>query len=136
MAIPLTFQHVRESLGLLQSEHDLDITQDFLEALGAEEKELTAEIIRLEDSLPVLKRGLESLWEDAREHEYELVSVFMHRGEAPLRHQFRKKSYPLTWSQRQDERGRPLLDIPVPPPDRPRAVLQIQRRDRHSRPGE
>lgn len=83
MPIPLTFQHVRESLSSLQNEPDLDLSPDFLEALEAEGEEVTVEINGLEDQIPGLKRKLDLLWEAEREFEYELVSVFMHRGRYP-----------------------------------------------------
>ena len=81
MSIPLTFQHVREALSQMQNDSDLNITPDFLEALEAEGEEATVEINGLEDQLPSLKRKLEALWEGDRNFEYELISVFMHRGE-------------------------------------------------------
>lgn len=80
MPIPSTFSHVRKSLSQMQDDSDLAITPDFLEALETEGEEVTVEINGLEDQLPVLKRKVDALWEGQREFEYELVSVFMHRG--------------------------------------------------------
>jgi ubiquitin carboxyl-terminal hydrolase 25/28 len=42
---------------------------------------VTAEIGLLEEQLKELKRSLDGLWEGRREVEYELVAVYMHRGE-------------------------------------------------------
>ena len=81
MSIPLTFQHVREALSQMQNDSELNITPDLLEALEAEGEEVTVEINGLEDQLPGLKRRLEALWKGERNYEYELISVFMHRGE-------------------------------------------------------
>lgn len=82
MPIPMTFQHVRESLSQLPNELDMDISSDFLDALQTEGEEVTVEINGLEDQLPALKRQVDAVWEGEREYEYELVSVFMHRGES------------------------------------------------------
>ena len=65
----------------MQNEPDLELTPDFLEALEVEGEEASVEINGLEDQLPGLKRKVNALWEGEREFEYELVSVFMHRGE-------------------------------------------------------
>ena len=80
MPIPLTFQHVREALPTIDLP-ELDLPREFLEALELEGEEVTAEINGLELQLPVLKRKLDALWAGCQEFEYELVSVFMHRGE-------------------------------------------------------
>jgi ubiquitin carboxyl-terminal hydrolase 25/28 len=82
--MPGTFEHVRESLKGLQVEPDLAITDDFLHALSSEVDEINAEIKRLEGALPDLKTRMDQLWVDSKEYEYELVSVFMHRGEFQL----------------------------------------------------
>ncbi len=107
MPVPLTFQHVRESLSNLQNETDLDLTPDFLEALEAEGEEVTVEINGLEDQLPGLKRKLDALWDGERDFEYELVSVFMHRGE-----QVCCTIVQANLRAREDKRGRTLLDVP------------------------
>ena len=65
----------------MQNDPELDLTPDFLEALEAEGEEVTVEINGLEDRLPNLKRNLDLLWTTSKHYEYELVSVFMHRGE-------------------------------------------------------
>lgn len=81
MSIPSTFEHAQDSLAQLQDLPELGITQDFLDALGNEKTEVTAEIGLLEEQLKELKRSLDGLWEGKREVEYELVAVYMHRGE-------------------------------------------------------
>jgi ubiquitin carboxyl-terminal hydrolase 25/28 len=81
MSIPSTFEHAQDSLAQLQDLTELGITQDFLDALGNEKTEVTAEIGLLEEQLKELKRSLDGLWEGRREVEYELVAVYMHRGE-------------------------------------------------------
>jgi hypothetical protein len=108
----MTFQHVRESLSQLPNELDMDISSDFLDALQTEGEEVTVEINGLEDQLPALKRQVDALWEGEREYEYELVSVFMHRGES---NHFVVCSL-LSWASlvREDERCGSLLDVPGP----------------------
>ena len=81
MSIPGTFLHAREALGILAEDEALGITPDFLSALDNEAEEVKKEIEALEGVLPELKVKLDSIWEGNREYEYELVSVFMHRGE-------------------------------------------------------
>ena len=81
MSIPDTFRHVKEALGQVGPDiPNLDVTPDFLQALEAEGEEVAVEINGLEDALPVLKRKLDNVWNGQNEFEYELVSVFMHRG--------------------------------------------------------
>ncbi|ORY34116.1 hypothetical protein BCR39DRAFT_518545 [Naematelia encephala] len=80
LSIPRTYQHVREGLAKMTNIPELEISQDFLAALEVEEKDATEEIKQLEERIPVLKANLDNLWADSREVEYELVSVFMHRG--------------------------------------------------------
>ena len=58
----------------------MGITSDFLNVLKDDKKEVEREIQETQDAIPALKAKLESLWADQREYEYELVSVFMHRG--------------------------------------------------------
>jgi ubiquitin carboxyl-terminal hydrolase 25/28 len=81
LSIPATFQHARESLAQLQDVPELEITEDFLDALHIEGEEATAEIASLETQLGELKRQLDGLWEGKNQVEYELVAVYMHRGE-------------------------------------------------------
>ncbi|WWC70309.1 uncharacterized protein I206_104259 [Kwoniella pini CBS 10737] len=89
LSIPDTFKHVSSSLKQL-SQSDIDIPElqhnislDFLNALEAEATEVEKEIVNLQARLPELKKQMDEIWyipsgED--EWEYELVSVFMHRG--------------------------------------------------------
>lgn len=80
MSIPATFVHAREALSTLTEDVTLGITPDFLVALDNEAEEVKKEITALEAELPALKRRLDAIWEGAQQYEYELVSVFMHRG--------------------------------------------------------
>ena len=75
----MTFQHVREALPQIDLP-ELDLPPEFLNALKSEGEEVTVEINGLENQLPALKRKLDALWAGPQEYEYELVSVFMHRG--------------------------------------------------------
>lgn len=59
---------------------DLDIADPFLDALKPEADRVQQEMDDLEISISSLRRKLDALWADQAEHEYELVSVFMHRG--------------------------------------------------------
>lgn len=79
MSIPDTFKHASEALRALDDQGVVQGSSDFWDALKAEGEETSAEIAKLEESLPTLKRKLDSIW-DTRHFEYDLVSVFMHRG--------------------------------------------------------
>ena len=54
-----------------------DIALETLE----EAKDLEKEVIDLERIINVSREAIERLWEGEKKAEYELVSVFMHRGE-------------------------------------------------------
>jgi hypothetical protein len=137
--LPATFDHLHDALKGLQEDHaDLEITPDFLNVLKDDKKEVEVEIQQIQDAIPALKARLESLWRDQREYEYELVSVFMHRG-----------TYLLTLGSFADSQvKRAGLDItglisliyliivsflPSAPKHAhvSRALLQVQRRDGH-----
>lgn len=81
LSLPSTFKHVREALGQIKDMPELDISVDFLNALEGEEGRVAAEIERLQALLMEIKAKLDDVWQDEREMEYELVAVFMHRGE-------------------------------------------------------
>ena len=81
MSIPDTFQHVRDSLGVMSEDPALDITSDFLEALTVEGEAAKTEITQLEEQIKQYKETIETIWVGNSEFEYELVAVFMHRGE-------------------------------------------------------
>jgi ubiquitin carboxyl-terminal hydrolase 25/28 len=106
MSIPGTFLHAREALAILAEDEALGITPDFLAALDDEGEEVKKEIERLEGVLPDLKIKLNQIWEGETEYEYELVSVFMHRGGS---HSV-QGGMPLT--RRENEWSRSLLDVP------------------------
>ncbi|KAK4684659.1 hypothetical protein P7C73_g5509, partial [Tremellales sp. Uapishka_1] len=80
LSIPATFQHVREGLQQLQDIPELDITEDFLNAIRVEGEGVAVEINGLESQIPALKAKIDAVWEDSQEIVYELVAVFMHRG--------------------------------------------------------
>jgi ubiquitin carboxyl-terminal hydrolase 25/28 len=81
LSLPATFDHLHDALKSLQEDHaDLEITPEFLNVLKDDKKEVEREIQETQDAIPALKASLESLWVDQRDYEYELVSVFMHRG--------------------------------------------------------
>ena len=80
LSIPDTFKLVRESLGALGEDPDLEVDNDFLIALDDEQEASRTEIGELEKKAIELKEAVEGLWQDVREYEYELVAVFMHRG--------------------------------------------------------
>jgi ubiquitin carboxyl-terminal hydrolase 25/28 len=64
----------------LAEDPTLGITEDFLHALDNGAEEVLREIETLEGRLPELKRQLDEMWQGNNEFDYELVSVFMHRG--------------------------------------------------------
>jgi ubiquitin carboxyl-terminal hydrolase 25/28 len=81
MSLPGTFDHLHDALKALQADQeDMEITSEFLNVLKDDKKEVEREIQEIQDAIPDLKARLESLWADQKVHEYELVSVFMHRG--------------------------------------------------------
>lgn len=53
---------------------------ELIEQLKLEVTRVTEEIASLRARLKSLKEGLEDLWKDERSVEYELTSVFIHRG--------------------------------------------------------
>jgi ubiquitin carboxyl-terminal hydrolase 25/28 len=84
MNMPTTFAHAREALIHLnenQPELGLNLPPDFLAALEDGKGRVEEEIERLRTLLPGLKDELDRLWADRKDVEYELVAVFMHRGE-------------------------------------------------------
>lgn len=85
LSLPATFDHLHDALKDLQEDHaDLEITPDFLSVLKDDKKEVEVEIQQIQDTIPALKARLESLWQGQSEYEYELVSVFTHRGKSIL----------------------------------------------------
>lgn len=112
MSIPGTFLHAREALSILAEDEALGITPDFLSALDNEGEEVKKEIEQLEGALPDLKKKLDKIWENSKEYEYELVSVFMHRGKFLIRSSNNRGA---TLIDREDEWGGSLLDVPSAP---------------------
>ncbi|KAK8864283.1 hypothetical protein IAR55_001529 [Kwoniella newhampshirensis] len=89
MSIPQTFRHASTALRQLaeseQNDPDLSqqLTADFVSALETEAEQVDLEIASLQDSLPRLREKMDKLWQsDIDDWEYELVSVFMHRGKS------------------------------------------------------
>ncbi|OCF36740.1 hypothetical protein I316_01336 [Kwoniella heveanensis BCC8398] len=97
LSIPQTFKHASAALRQLaaSSDSDLhevsaDLNEDLFQALDAESTAVENEIAQLQDSLPRLKERMEAIWSadddtsgsvgGGEEWDYELVSVFMHRG--------------------------------------------------------
>ncbi|KIO24008.1 hypothetical protein M407DRAFT_104243 [Tulasnella calospora MUT 4182] len=56
---------------------------DLLHDLGTESELLKAELAQCREEAASLKAALEELWKDDRKVEYELSSVFIHRGSSP-----------------------------------------------------
>lgn len=82
LSIPETFQLVRDALGeklgsLLGDDAPSPSLRD---ALGAQATRAEEEIATLGRDLAECKTELETMWADARDFEYELVSVFVHGG--------------------------------------------------------
>ena len=75
-----TFPHLHEALTQFKDQPDFGITDDLLDALRSEGEGIVEEIKGMEQQLQRCKADLEELWAGQREYEYELVSVFMHRG--------------------------------------------------------
>ncbi|KAJ3760944.1 hypothetical protein EV360DRAFT_38833 [Lentinula raphanica] len=61
----------------------IPVPQSELSSLSSEPSYVQDEIRRLRTRIPELKAQLESIWADNREVEYELTSVFIHRGDTP-----------------------------------------------------
>ncbi|KAJ3766163.1 hypothetical protein FB446DRAFT_758748 [Lentinula raphanica] len=61
----------------------IPVPQSELPSLSSEPSYVQDEIRRLRTRIPELKAQLESIWADNREVEYELTSVFIHRGDTP-----------------------------------------------------
>ena len=69
-----------ELVGADEAEADLgELTR--INLLKQEADAITAERARLAERVVELKAHIERIWADRREHEYELVSVFMHNGD-------------------------------------------------------
>jgi len=62
---------------------DLGIDEILIEHLHAERDALAAELAALRARVKVLKEEWEQLWKDEHTAEYELCSVFIHRGTSP-----------------------------------------------------
>ena len=89
LSVPDTFSQVASALRTLTVKDVLteeDAPSDFLAQLDVEARTVKDEIAALEERLPVLRAHLDSIWAGSNEHEYELVSVFMHRGEYRIDH--------------------------------------------------
>lgn len=83
LSLPATFDHLHDALKTLQTDYaDLEITPDFLNVLRDDRKEVEDEIQLARDLIGIHKARLNLLWSDEGKYEYELVSVFMHRGES------------------------------------------------------
>lgn len=76
-----TFTSLHKALVALRAvDPDLDITDDFLAAIEPEADRVQLEMNELEQLISKCRIKLDQLWSDSSTYEYELVSVFMHRG--------------------------------------------------------
>lgn len=83
MSIPDTFKFVKDALGseAVTSElEDAGVTGELLHDLELQGAAAEAEITKLEENLEEHKKALETMWEDNKAVEYELVSAFIHGG--------------------------------------------------------
>jgi ubiquitin carboxyl-terminal hydrolase 25/28 len=60
-----------------------DVDEELLTHIDSEHIALQAELSDLRSKAASLKEELESIWRDERRAEYELTSVFVHRGSSP-----------------------------------------------------
>jgi len=67
----------------LENSSEFDVDNDFLFNLDKERVHVIEEIEQLGERVRVLKEELESLWATSKAVEYELTSVFIHRGSSP-----------------------------------------------------
>jgi ubiquitin carboxyl-terminal hydrolase 25/28 len=64
------------------------IDDDLKKDLDSRRGEITTEILAAELEVKRLKDEVEAIWEGDSLHEYELASVFMHRGDASFGHYY------------------------------------------------
>lgn len=83
MDMPATFTHVRDALSSLDMP-ELGVSDGLLAALASEADRVRAEIREVETELRAQRERLDRLWEGSCSMEYELMAVFMHRGESAL----------------------------------------------------
>jgi ubiquitin carboxyl-terminal hydrolase 25/28 len=62
---------------------DLGIDEELLAHLQAELGSVQNELVELRTKAARLKEELETIWADEKNMEYELTSVFVHRGSSP-----------------------------------------------------
>lgn len=67
----------------MQDERINGIDSDVVAQLDEEKTRIRNEIDTLRSRVEVLKKELENLWRDSKQAEYELTSVFIHRGSSP-----------------------------------------------------
>lgn len=67
----------------LENDSEIDVDSDFLLNLDKERMHVLGEIEQLGERVRILKEELESLWATSKVVEYELTSVFIHRGSSP-----------------------------------------------------
>ena len=68
---------------MLAQQNLVEIESGFLEALKREGEYLKEELAECRKEVDSLKATLESIWSDEEQVEYELCSVFIHRGSSP-----------------------------------------------------
>ncbi|KAJ3786715.1 hypothetical protein GGU10DRAFT_166019 [Lentinula aff. detonsa] len=81
-ALQTTYNFLSSS-GAFLSSLSIPVAQSQLPSLSSEPNYIQNEIRRLRTRIPELKVQLESLWAENKEVEYELTSVFIHRGSTP-----------------------------------------------------
>jgi ubiquitin carboxyl-terminal hydrolase 25/28 len=78
-----SLEQTRDFLVKLQNEKITGIDSDVVAQLDEEKTRIRDEIETLRKRVDVLKQELENLWRDSKGAEYELTSVFIHRGSSP-----------------------------------------------------
>lgn len=78
-----TLEQTRDFLVKLQDDKITGIDSDVIAQLDEEKTRIRDEIDALRNRVDVLKQELENLWRESQRAEYELTSVFIHRGSSP-----------------------------------------------------
>ncbi|KAF5383997.1 hypothetical protein D9757_006974 [Collybiopsis confluens] len=81
-ALEITSKYLSGEGSILAS-LDIPLSHLQLSSLQSESSYLQAEVAHLRTRIPQLKAELEDLWKDEKNIEYELTSVFIHRGSSP-----------------------------------------------------
>ncbi|KAJ3575232.1 hypothetical protein NP233_g1222 [Leucocoprinus birnbaumii] len=76
-------EHSISFLSGLENSSEIGVDDDFLFNLNNERTHVQDEIQQLRERAKALKDELEDLWSSSKDVEYELTSVFIHRGSSP-----------------------------------------------------